>query len=32
MWVGIKRGEKTHVNPSQEFVIQQNDLAVVITE
>jgi voltage-gated potassium channel len=32
MLVGIKRGEKTHVNPPGDFVIQHDDLAVVITE
>lgn len=32
MMVGIKRGEETHVNPPHEFVIQQDDLAIVITE
>jgi voltage-gated potassium channel len=32
MLVGIKRGEKTHVNPPQEFVIQKDDLALVITK
>jgi voltage-gated potassium channel len=30
--VGIKRGEKTHVNPPQEFVIQKDDIALVITK
>lgn len=32
MLVGIQRGDKTHINPPQEFMIQQEDLAVVITE
>jgi voltage-gated potassium channel len=32
MLVGIKRGGKTHVNPPQEFVIQKDDLALVITK
>jgi voltage-gated potassium channel len=32
MIIGIKRGEETHVNPPLEFVIQQDDLAIVITE
>jgi voltage-gated potassium channel len=32
MLVGIKRGEKTHVNPPQEFVIRKDDLAFVITK
>ncbi|TDL63432.1 potassium channel protein [Rhodococcus qingshengii] len=32
MLVGIKRGEKTHVNPPQDFVIQKDDLALVITK
>jgi voltage-gated potassium channel len=32
MLVGIKRGDKTHVNPPQEFVIQEDELAVLITE
>lgn len=32
MMVGIKRGEETHVNPPHEFIVQQNDLAIVITE
>lgn len=32
MMVGIKRGEETHVNPPHEFVIQENDLAIVIKE
>ena len=32
MMVGIKRGEETHINPPQGFVIQQGDLAIVITQ
>ena len=32
MMVGIKRGEETHVNPPQGFLIQHGDLAIVITE
>ena len=32
MMVGIKRKDETHVNPSQGFLIQQGDLAIVITE
>jgi voltage-gated potassium channel len=32
MLVGIKRGDKTHINPPLEFRIQQEDLAVVITK
>lgn len=32
MLVGIKRGDKTHINPPQEFMIHPEDLAVVITQ
>jgi voltage-gated potassium channel len=31
MMVGIKRGEETHVNPPNGFIVQQGDQAIVIT-
>jgi voltage-gated potassium channel len=31
MMVGIKRGEETHVNPPNGFIVQQRDQAIVIT-
>ena len=32
MLVGIKRGEKTFINPPRDFVIKKDDLAILITE